>query len=160
MCGRFLSQLQGCGSFPHPCFATPNAKSLGYAYQHLLLETLESKTRIHCIQRMDRPARLSPSNLLVLCFNTSVSSTLCSRPLNADFVTWRGHLTKVLTTPYEAQDGWLLAVSLFRGTLYISEIETESARRQREQRPELLKEFTYMGYKFEQYMCAGEVSRK
>ncbi|CAI5768107.1 Decapping nuclease [Podarcis lilfordi] len=76
------------------------------------------------------------------------------RPLNADFVTWRGHLTKVLTTPYENQDGWLLAVSLFRGTLYISEVETEAARRQREQRTDLLKELMYMGYKFEQYMCS------
>lgn len=76
------------------------------------------------------------------------------RPVNADFVTWRGHLTKVLTTPYESQDGWLLAVSLFGGTLYISEVETEAARRQREQRPELLKELMYMGYKFEQYLCA------
>ncbi|XP_060095066.1 decapping and exoribonuclease protein isoform X1 [Heteronotia binoei] len=74
--------------------------------------------------------------------------------LNTDFVTWRGHLTKVLTTPYEKQDGWLLAVSLFRGTLYISEFETDSARRQREQRSEMLKELTYMGYKFEHYMCA------
>ncbi|XP_066472621.1 decapping and exoribonuclease protein isoform X2 [Tiliqua scincoides] len=76
------------------------------------------------------------------------------RPVNADFVTWRGHLTKVLTTPYETQEGWLLAVSLFGGTLYISEVETEAARRQREQRPEMLKELMYMGYKFEQYMCA------
>ncbi|XP_053143874.1 decapping and exoribonuclease protein isoform X3 [Hemicordylus capensis] len=82
------------------------------------------------------------------------------RPLNTDFVTWRGHLTKVLTTPYETQDGWLLAVSLFRGTLYISEVETEAAQKQREQRPELLKELMYMGYKFEQYMCAGEASGK
>ncbi|XP_060615503.2 decapping and exoribonuclease protein [Anolis sagrei] len=77
-----------------------------------------------------------------------------ARPLNADFITWRGHLTKVLTTPYETQEGWLLAVSLFRGTLYISEVETEAARKQQEERSELLKELTYMGYKFEQYMCA------
>ncbi|XP_026542689.1 decapping and exoribonuclease protein isoform X2 [Notechis scutatus] len=74
--------------------------------------------------------------------------------LNADFVTWRGHLTKVLTTPYESREGWLLAVTLFRGTLYISEFETEAARREREQRSEMLKELMYMGYKFEQYMCA------
>lgn len=80
--------------------------------------------------------------------------------MNADFVTWRGHLTKVLTTPYETQDGWLLAVSLFCGTLYVSEVETEAARKQREQRPELLKELMYMGYKFEQYMCAGKTSGK
>ncbi|KAG8127654.1 hypothetical protein E2320_014544 [Naja naja] len=34
------------------------------------------------------------------------------------------------------------------------EFETEAARREREQRSEMLKELTYMGYKFEQYMCA------
>ncbi|TFJ96382.1 Decapping and exoribonuclease protein [Platysternon megacephalum] len=68
------------------------------------------------------------------------------RPVNADFVTWRGHLTKVLTTPYESQEGWLLAVSLFRGTLYVSEVETPAARRQREQRSDMLQELAYMGY--------------
>ncbi|XP_074839317.1 decapping and exoribonuclease protein-like [Carettochelys insculpta] len=76
------------------------------------------------------------------------------RPVNADVVTWRGHLTKVLTTPYESQEGWLLAVSRFRGTLYVSEVETPAARQQREQRSDLLQELTYMGYKFEHYMCA------
>uniref|UniRef100_A0A8D0H0S1 Decapping nuclease n=1 Tax=Sphenodon punctatus TaxID=8508 RepID=A0A8D0H0S1_SPHPU len=73
----------------------------------------------------------------------------------ADFVTWRGHLTKVLTTPYEKQEGWLLGVSRFRGTFYISEFETPAAQRRKETQPEILKELTYMGYKFEQYMCAG-----
>ncbi|XP_050775590.1 decapping and exoribonuclease protein [Gopherus flavomarginatus] len=76
------------------------------------------------------------------------------RPVNADFVTWRGHLTKVLTTPYESQEGWLLAVSLFRGTLYVSEVETPAARQQREQRSDMLQELAFMGYKFERYMCA------
>lgn len=75
--------------------------------------------------------------------------------LDVDFVTWRGHLTKVLTTPYETREGWLLAVTRFRGTLYISEVETEVARRQRENRSEKQEEMTYWGYKFEQYTCAG-----
>nr|XP_014425353.1 decapping and exoribonuclease protein [Pelodiscus sinensis] len=78
----------------------------------------------------------------------------CRRPVNADFITWRGHLTKVLTTPYENHEGWLRAVSLFRGTLYVSEVETPAARQQREQRSDMLQELAYMGYKFEHYMCA------
>uniref|UniRef100_K7FR26 Decapping nuclease n=1 Tax=Pelodiscus sinensis TaxID=13735 RepID=K7FR26_PELSI len=69
-------------------------------------------------------------------------------------ITWRGHLTKVLTTPYENHEGWLRAVSLFRGTLYVSEVETPAARQQREQRSDMLQELAYMGYKFEHYMCA------
>lgn len=71
-------------------------------------------------------------------------------------MTWRGHLTKLLTTPYERQDGWQLAASRFQGTLYLSEVETLAARAQRLARPPLLRELMYMGYKFEQYMCAGE----
>ncbi|XP_043945584.1 decapping and exoribonuclease protein [Protopterus annectens] len=80
----------------------------------------------------------------------------CSRRLNKDFVTWRGHLTKILTTPYENEEGWLMAVTLFNGTYYISEVETEMAKRKRETRTELLEEMMYMGYKFEQYMCADK----
>lgn len=71
-------------------------------------------------------------------------------------MTWRGHLTKLLTTPYERQEGWQLAASRFQGTLYLSEVETPAARAQRHSRPAHLRELMYMGYKFEQYMCAGE----
>lgn len=71
-------------------------------------------------------------------------------------MTWRGHLTKLLTTPYERQEGWQLAASRFQGTLYLSEVETLAAQAQRLARPPLLRELMYMGYKFEQYMCAGE----
>ncbi|XP_032703094.1 decapping and exoribonuclease protein [Lontra canadensis] len=71
-------------------------------------------------------------------------------------VTWRGHLTKLLTTPYEQQEGWQLAASRFQGTLYLNEVETPAARAQRLARPPLLRELMYMGYKFEQYMCADK----
>lgn len=77
--------------------------------------------------------------------------------LDLDFVTWRGHLTKLLTTPYETKEGWLLAVTRFRGTLYISEVETEAARRERDNRTERHQEMMYWGYKFEQYTCADDV---
>lgn len=84
---------------------------------------------------------------------TSLSSCI----LGVDFVTWRGHLTKVLTTPYETQEGWLLAASRFGGTIYISEVETEAARMNRENRSERQEEMMYWGYKFEQYTCADDV---
>ncbi|ROL49790.1 Decapping and exoribonuclease protein [Anabarilius grahami] len=80
------------------------------------------------------------------------SSSSCA--LGVDFVTWRGHLTKVLTTPYETQEGWMLAASKFRGTIYISEVETEAARANRLTRSERQEEMMYWGYKFEQYTCA------
>lgn len=80
-----------------------------------------------------------------------------SGALGVDFVTWRGHLTKVLTTPYETQEGWMLAASKFRGTIYISEVETEAARANRVTRSERQEEMMYWGYKFEQYTCADGV---
>ncbi|XP_076852961.1 decapping and exoribonuclease protein isoform X2 [Brachyhypopomus gauderio] len=56
------------------------------------------------------------------------------------------------------QEGWLLAASKFGGTIYISEVETEAARRARESRTERLEEMMYWGYKFEQYICAGDMN--
>lgn len=46
-------------------------------------------------------------------------------------------------------------MSKLAGTLYISEVETEYARRDRENRTERHEEMMYWGYKFEQYTCAG-----
>ncbi|XP_062874868.1 decapping and exoribonuclease protein [Trichomycterus rosablanca] len=88
----------------------------------------------------------------------TTKASLSSSLLGVDFVTWRGHLTKLLTTPYETQEGWLLAVSKFGGTLYISEVETEAARVSRENRTERHEEMMYWGYKFEQYICADDVN--
>ncbi|XP_063794184.1 decapping and exoribonuclease protein [Pseudophryne corroboree] len=76
------------------------------------------------------------------------------RPVDRDFVTWRGHLTKILCTPYENQEGWILAVTLFKGTLYISERETAAACKKRKQRTQEQEKLMYSGYKFESYLCA------
>uniref|UniRef100_A0AAV2KLK7 Decapping nuclease n=1 Tax=Knipowitschia caucasica TaxID=637954 RepID=A0AAV2KLK7_KNICA len=77
--------------------------------------------------------------------------------LDVDFVTLRGHLTKLLTTPYEDKEGWMFAVTKFRGTIYIDKVETEAARRDRDNRTERHSEMMYWGYKFEQYMCADNI---
>ncbi|XP_030053194.1 decapping and exoribonuclease protein isoform X1 [Microcaecilia unicolor] len=106
-------------------------------------------------ERLDHLLQWIQQNQSVLRAGAASSETTTSSWLNKDFVTWRGHLTKVLTTPYEKQEGWLLAVTHFRGTYYISEVETEAARRQREERTAAQEELMYMGYKFEQYLCAA-----
>ncbi|XP_061555946.1 decapping and exoribonuclease protein-like isoform X2 [Phycodurus eques] len=87
---------------------------------------------------------------------TQKADASSSSALDVDFVTWRGHLTKLLTTPYETREGWLLAVTRFKGTLYISEVETDAARRDRENRTGRHQEMMYWGYKFEQYMCTDK----
>ncbi|XP_077474803.1 decapping and exoribonuclease protein-like [Stigmatopora argus] len=77
--------------------------------------------------------------------------------LDVDFVTVRGHLTKLLTTPYDKPGGWLLAVTKFKGILYISEVETDAARQDREKCTGWHHEMVYCGHKFEQYMCADTI---
>ncbi|KAM8952762.1 decapping and exoribonuclease protein [Pelodytes ibericus] len=83
-----------------------------------------------------------------------------TRPVDRDFVTWRGHLTKILCTPYETQEGWLLGVTLFKGTLYISERETEAARKKTEERTTQQDRLMYSGYKFESHLCADSPDTK
>ncbi|KAL7850493.1 hypothetical protein SRHO_G00198420 [Serrasalmus rhombeus] len=106
-------------------------------------------------ERLDHLLRWILENRVKLHSRNAATSSACT--LGVDFVTWRGHLTKLLTTPYETQEGWLLAVSRFGGTLYISEVETEAARVNRENRTERHEEMMYWGYKFEQYVCADDV---
>ncbi|XP_040298706.1 decapping and exoribonuclease protein [Bufo bufo] len=77
-----------------------------------------------------------------------------SRLVDRDFVSWRGHLTKILCTPYETQEGWILAVTLFKGTLYISERETAAAYKKRKERTREQEKLMYSGYKFESHLCA------
>ena len=72
--------------------------------------------------------------------------------LHTDFVSWRGHFTKFLCTPYETREPWQMAACKFNGTIYISEVETEFARNQRLNRTDMQNEMCYWGYKFEDYM--------
>lgn len=107
-------------------------------------------------EKLDHILRWILANRSKVQSQETATSTPCA--LGVDFVTWRGHLTKLLTTPYETREGWLLAVSRLGGTLYISEVETEAARSDRENRTERHEEMMYWGYKFEQYTCADDVS--
>ena len=72
--------------------------------------------------------------------------------LNTDFVTWRGHLTKMLCTPYENREPWKMAATRFNDTIYISEVETEKAKRDRINQSPKHHEMCYWGYKFENYL--------
>lgn len=72
--------------------------------------------------------------------------------LNTDFIAWRGHFTKFLITPYQTREPWKMAVTKFKGTIYISEVETEKSRQERVNRSPIHQEMCYWGYKFEDYM--------
>ena len=69
-----------------------------------------------------------------------------------DFVLWRGHLTKMMCTPYESRDGWIMACQKLNQTIYISEVESEQAALQRRNRSNRESLMTYWGVRFEGYM--------
>ncbi|XP_046351572.2 decapping and exoribonuclease protein-like [Haliotis rufescens] len=74
--------------------------------------------------------------------------------LNTDFVCWRGLLTRLLCTQYESRDGWIIAVTLFKGTYYLCEFETEEKKHQRDTTTERQDQICYGGWKFEQYLTS------
>lgn len=72
--------------------------------------------------------------------------------LNTDFVCFRGHLTKILLTPFENKDGWVMDVVKYKDTWYISELDFTRDD------SSLLK-YMYAGYKYEKCMTveAGDL---
>ncbi|XP_064609120.1 decapping and exoribonuclease protein-like [Liolophura sinensis] len=76
------------------------------------------------------------------------------KSLNTDFICWRGLLTKLLCTPFERRDGWLIAIILYRGTYYMCEYDTEERKHQKQRITQRQDEMCYWGWKFEQYLVA------
>ncbi|KAJ3225208.1 decapping endonuclease targeting mRNA [Chytriomyces hyalinus] len=64
------------------------------------------------------------------------------------FCTWRGIMTKILTTPYSS-DTWELRASLHKGTLYIMEDPLMSRASDGFSETDRGKKMTYWGYRFE-----------
>lgn len=75
----------------------------------------------------------------------------------AEFITWRGIITKIITTPYSLRDNWsILAVK--RGeTIYLFEDEAEGKGKNGFGDTEEQKKFVYYGYKAETLLTGGHV---
>lgn len=73
----------------------------------------------------------------------------------ADIITWRGMMTKLMTAPFERFDGFDMRATVFQGTMFIE--EDHSAKMQRNSKAFngpaggglSGDHFAYMGYKFE-----------
>lgn len=74
--------------------------------------------------------------------------------LNTDVVCYRGLLTTIMCSPYEAREGWELLAVKWRGTLYLCQVETEQRKRQRLSETPRQKTMSSWGYKFEQFMVS------
>lgn len=66
-----------------------------------------------------------------------------------DFVTWRGHLRKLMTTPYLPDDEWHFTVVKHQGSIYICEVETEEAACKRRNRDPFHEKACFWGRRFE-----------
>lgn len=50
---------------------------------------------------------------------------------NADFVSWRGLLTKLAATPIEKKEGWIVCVTKYQGVYFLCEFETDVKKQQK-----------------------------
>lgn len=82
------------------------------------------------------------------------SESPASPSLHTDFITWRGHLTKIMCTPYEKRESWQMAATLYNGTIYVSDVETEENKHKRQNMEEKHKEMCFWGYNFESYVTS------
>ncbi|KAI1309331.1 Dom-3 Z [Mortierella claussenii] len=67
----------------------------------------------------------------------------------ADFVCYRGILTKIMCTPYTRNEPWELGATLYKGSIYIEEHVTPEKRANAAGYNERHKLMSYWGYRFE-----------
>ncbi|KAJ3282294.1 Dom-3 Z [Borealophlyctis nickersoniae] len=70
-------------------------------------------------------------------------------PYVPKFCTWRGIMTKIFCTPYSRNDRWELGATLYKGTIYLEEHESEEKRNSLYGSTDRNQLMTYWGYKFE-----------
>ena len=75
-----------------------------------------------------------------------------STPLNTDFITYRGVLSKIMVTPYERNEDFLICASKFRGTIYLYAFDTDYKKRMEEDVDDKRNLFCYGGHRFEDYV--------
>eukprot|EP00939_MAST-03C_sp_MAST-3C-sp1_P000861 g861.t1 len=73
----------------------------------------------------------------------------------ADFVMWRGNMTKLLCAPYGGNEDWEMSVYCRNGVLFVDSRETEACQMRKQSMDAKQRLWTYYGYKFEHYCTEG-----
>ncbi|KHJ88353.1 RAI1 like protein [Oesophagostomum dentatum] len=73
----------------------------------------------------------------------------------ADFLCWRGLLTRIAATPFCPKDSWEFAAARIGGVIFLCERETEETKQRKLSMTQREKMMTYWGFKFEQYMTVA-----
>ncbi|KAI8050035.1 RAI1 like PD-XK nuclease-domain-containing protein [Thamnidium elegans] len=111
----------------------PTGKDLNYGYKNL-------------VQRDDSIAEHLDTLLDAL---SHIRSKTPDNEITADFVTWRGIMTKILCTPYSRKEGWEFRATRYDGSIYLEEQVTEQKKNQENQASDKQKLMSYWGYRFE-----------
>ncbi|KAG0359767.1 hypothetical protein BGZ54_009845 [Gamsiella multidivaricata] len=72
-----------------------------------------------------------------------------SSTTQADFICYRGVLTKIMCTPYARNEPWELGATLYRGSIYIEEHVSQEKRENAAGSNDRHKLMSYWGYRFE-----------
>lgn len=78
------------------------------------------------------------------------------RPLQIEFVCFRGLLTMLITTPYETKENWVIVASKFQNTIFLWDLKDNRNNQNNRMNPKL-QAMSIWGFKFEQYLCAGSL---
>lgn len=77
------------------------------------------------------------------------------RPLEIEFVCFRGLLTMLLTSPYESKENWTIIATRFQNTVYLWQMKNPEKFGWNNEHNPRLHEMSIWGFKFEQYLCSG-----
>uniref|UniRef100_A0A8R1DK02 Decapping nuclease n=1 Tax=Caenorhabditis japonica TaxID=281687 RepID=A0A8R1DK02_CAEJA len=74
----------------------------------------------------------------------------------ADFVCWRGLLTKISSSVYNKEEGWIVRAIRRKDVIFMMEEKTETAKRREANQTEMAKRMSYWGHKFEHYVTKDD----
>uniref|UniRef100_A0A914UKK7 Decapping nuclease n=1 Tax=Plectus sambesii TaxID=2011161 RepID=A0A914UKK7_9BILA len=136
---------------------TNDASQLKYLYRAPLEEESVAFDLSHGHKRFDERDPFNQETLdTFLEWITSMADSerqdLKTVTHSAEFISWRGALTKIASTPYENREGWRMACIRYADIIFICEFRTNTKQQQLESASYRQKLMTYWGYKFEQYM--------
>jgi len=75
--------------------------------------------------------------------------------LDIDFISSRGVIKTILSSPYTEHKEFIICATKYRGTIYLCNFYTDEKEYYHVTATMLEKQITSWGFKFEQYMVAG-----
>ncbi|XP_008560702.1 decapping and exoribonuclease protein [Microplitis demolitor] len=82
-----------------------------------------------------------------------------NRWLQPHIVCFRGLLSRIMKTPYDEREGWIICAAKWKGTIYLMAFDTEADTFELNNRTEKDLQFSSWGFKFEQYILSDEPNK-